>query len=808
MMQKSVESVLFIGQELETLAGSASGSFDVQVLEKHVQVFDFFRADQKKLQTFVVFFHFKTMKSLARFVQKAEKELPLLFMFTPLVACFTGKVPDELDPSIRKFDFVMFRLPGRESIGNIIKFAIIRKYGIRKNYNRSLMDREINISLMEKIRKKINKDKKTEYDFLDLYYGVDENGIFNTVGDEVLRVLGFSREEIIGHHFSEIIAAEELEGVKKAFTEKRTGERALKESVVKFRTKNKGSEEFVIDAHGVHIPSIRDNPDKDPDRVYIGTLGEARLKGSFEEPVNVFENSLEPMIIYSLSDGGIITNKGFELFTGYSNEDLYDKKPDYFERPDKSYFFEYLDRIRTEKHCTYNTVIVTKSGDECFSEASLDFAEIGEKSYVIAIYRDISDIIRMIEEVETLIKMSWDIGNTARTEDLIENAAEKMKSILKVQFLAVALLKNSKKTVYRYFIKGDKKGEWFDPADLQFHTKIKDVLHEAVKEKKTVYREVGKIFGSEGVEFIGDLYKDGVVVISPLIINARVFGCIIVIHKNESMFTLQGIRLLELSSNIIAAGIRKLRLERELRKNLEELEVRVKERTKELEDFVHTVSHDLKSPLHAAHCFADMIKEQFEKYIKSDEDEYMIRRISENISQSLSMIDDLLKLSRIGTQELMREEVDISEIVKDYAVQFNTLKDGDIKLDIDISEEFPHLFVDGGRIIQLFTNIFNNSIKYRKTKNVKIVISNDIVDGKIRISIKDNGKGIKEEDLPKVFNIFYRGIPSGKTPDEEGSGVGLTIVKKIAEQHGGSIDIKSGPGIGTEVIIELPHYRG
>ena len=807
-MQKSVESVLFIGQELETLASSASGSFDVQVLEKHDQVIDFFRADQKKLQTFVVFSHFKTIKSLARFVQKAEKELPLLFMFTPLVACFTGKIPDELDPSIRKFDLVLFRMPGEESISNIVKFAVIRKHGVRNDFNRSLMDREINISLMEKLRKKIKKDKKTDYEFLDLYYGVDENGIFNTVGDEILRVLGFSREEIIGRHFTEIISTEEHDKVQKIFTERRTGERALKENIVKFRTKNKGSEEFVIDAHGVHIPSVRDNPDKDPNRVYIGTLGEARLKGEYEEPVNVFENSLEPIVIYSLSDGGIISNKGFELFAGYSNEDLHDKKPDYYERPDKSYFNEYLDRTRTEKHCVYNTVILTKSGDECFSEVSLDFVEIGEKSYVIAIYNDISDNMRMIGGIENLIKNTWDIGNTAKTEELIENAAEKMNSILMVQFFAVALLENSKKTPSRYFVKSEKKGKWYDPADLKFHAKLKNVLNETVKGKKTVYKETGKIFGSGEVELIGELSKDGVVVISPLLINSRVFGCIIVIHNNESMFTLQGARLLELSTNIIAAGIRKLRLERELRKNLEELEVRVKERTKELEDFVYTVSHDLKTPLHAAHSFADMVGEQFAQYIKSDEDEYIIRRISENIGQSLSMIDDLLKLSRIGTQELNREEVNITDIVKDYAVQFNALKDGNVKLDIDVTEEIPSLFVDRGRIIQLFTNIFNNSIKYRKLKNVKIAIDNEIEDGKIRISIKDNGKGIRKEEQPKVINILYRVIPPRGVSREEGSGVGLTIVKKIAEQHGGTVDIKSDIGKWTEIIIEIPHYGG
>jgi len=93
-------------------------------------------------------------------------------------------------------------------------------------------------------------------------------------------------------------------------------------------------------------------------------------------------------------------------------------------------------------------------------------------------------------------------------------------------------------------------------------------------------------------------------------------------------------------------------------------------------------------------------------------------------------------------------------------------------------------------------------------KNVKIAIDNEIVDGKIRISIKDNGKGIRKEDLPKVFNIFYRVIPPRGVSREEGSGVGLTIVKKIAEQHGGTVDIKSDIGKWTEILIEIPHYGG
>ncbi|GAG10132.1 unnamed protein product, partial [marine sediment metagenome] len=228
---------------------------------------------------------------------------------------------------------------------------------------------------------------------------------------------------------------------------------------------------------------------------------------------------------------------------------------------------------------------------------------------------------------------------------------------------------------------------------------------------------------------------------------------------------------------------------------------------KELEDFVHTVSHDLKSPLHAAKGFADMVKEQFQQHIKSDEDDYILRRIVGNIDQSISMIDDLLLLSRIGTQELKIEEVDLNEIIQDYAEQFNALKNEKIKLEIDINEKLPVLHVDRGRIIQLFTNIFNNAIKYRRGKDVKIIIDSEVLNGRIRLSIEDNGIGIDEKDLPNVLNIFYRAVKVEKSRSPEGSGVGLTIVKKIIEQHGGSIDIKSKANAGTTVILELPHYH-
>jgi signal transduction histidine kinase len=110
-------------------------------------------------------------------------------------------------------------------------------------------------------------------------------------------------------------------------------------------------------------------------------------------------------------------------------------------------------------------------------------------------------------------------------------------------------------------------------------------------------------------------------------------------------------------------------------------------------------------------------------------------------------------------------------------------------------------------MVQLFTNILDNSIKYKKKEPVVIDIEAKAVDTTLRITIRDNGAGIDERDLPNIFNIFYRGRFETDESVPEGAGVGLSIVKRIAEQHGGSVTVSSTRGEGTCVTVVLPLQR-
>lgn len=796
-------TVLFVGKQLKPLSRTETSLFPLEWFENERAFLRHMIGKKTIPSDEVVFLGFDSAPQAESFVKDAEQNIPQSFLLTPYVACFSKEPPGCSDDVLKKFDYVLCAPLEQKEIEYIVRFVTLRKREIFEKTSLNFIRQEILFDLFEKqidSRGTLSKEALTSP---QQYYGVDQSGIVNTMGDEVLSILGFSREEIVGHHFSELVAQEEFERVKNAFTERRTGSRGTKEITVKLKTKQGGYRDFVIDAQGVHVPSVSEHPQKDPHRVYLGTFGNVKPKSSRMESFDVFVSSLEPIIIYNLTDKKLIVNRGFERFSGYKREEIIDMRPSSFERPDRSSFDQYANSVQDRGHYEYNTIFVRKSGEEIHCEVSLDLTEFDGKSLLIGIYSDLTHFVKLIDEAETIIQLSWDIGNTTSLEELIEAAALKGRSILKVPFLALGVMKESGREIDRYYVQSVKAQDWCEPQRAEFHRCLLPLIQEAFFEKKTVYRAVGEVFQECNLHPYIEHAGNSIVVVSPLIVSSKVIGCMVVIQEKDSTFTLQGIRLLELSTNVIASGIYKLRLESELRKNLALLESRVRERTKELEDFIYTISHDLKSPLHAARGFADMVRKQFEPMITTEEEGYMLRRIGENIEQSISMINDLLMLSRIGTRELKIEEVDLNAIISDYLIQYNALNNKDVRLDIQIGGKIPPIRADAVRMTQLFTNLFDNSIKYRKEQTVKIVIEWEKNDGTLRLMIGDNGVGIEEKEMEHVFKVFYRGSTAEKAV-KEGSGLGLTIVKKIVQQHGGTIDIKSRPNYGTTVFIDLP----
>jgi|GEM_PF-6250968 len=266
----------------------------------------------------------------------------------------------------------------------------------------------------------------------------------------------------------------------------------------------------------------------------------------------------------------------------------------------------------------------------------------------------------------------------------------------------------------------------------------------------------------------------------------------------------------------LASGFNKMAGElKELYTNLEN---KVKERTlqlaqanealgrinKELDDFTYIVSHDLKEPLRGIKAFTKLLMEEHADRLNEEAREYL-KVISESSTRMTRLIEDLLNLSRIGRIKNIESGIDIDEVLSDVKknLAYSLEEKG---ADLKLIGPFPKITCDRIRITEVFTNLISNAIKYSKKDVPPVVEVGCRDDGDFyEFYVKDNGIGIEEKYYDKVFQIFQR---LHAKDEYEGTGAGLTIVKKIIESHNGKIWLESVPGEGTTFYFTLPKRYG
>ncbi len=220
----------------------------------------------------------------------------------------------------------------------------------------------------------------------------------------------------------------------------------------------------------------------------------------------------------------------------------------------------------------------------------------------------------------------------------------------------------------------------------------------------------------------------------------------------------------------------------------------------EMENFVHTVSHELKSPLQTVKSYASLLNDDYRQDMPPGA-QTCLERILVNLDQMEKLITDLLVLSRLEEQAIQREDLNAKQIVREALDSLvGALKKYPAR--IQIQKEMPRIFAHRTGVRQIITNLVSNALKF--TANVDgplIEIGSADTGDMIEFYVKDNGSGIAPDMREKVFELFYT-----KSPDKQskGTGVGLALVKKIVSLHGGSVWIESGPGEGTVVKFTIP----
>ena len=220
--------------------------------------------------------------------------------------------------------------------------------------------------------------------------------------------------------------------------------------------------------------------------------------------------------------------------------------------------------------------------------------------------------------------------------------------------------------------------------------------------------------------------------------------------------------------------------------------------------FVSMVAHELKTPMAAVLGFLRIILDKSIEVSKEKQEDFLTRSAG-RLKGLLDLVNDLLDISRMELKTKQREIVELSiEEIFETTLQFLEIELNKRNLAVvkDYQAELPKIKADQNEIIRLFTNILSNAIKYNKD-NGKIFINISTTSNFMSISIKDTGIGLRNDEKEKLFQEFYR-AKNEKTRGISGTGLGLTIVKRIVDSYHGKIEVESEYGEGTNFKVFLP----
>lgn len=266
--------------------------------------------------------------------------------------------------------------------------------------------------------------------------------------------------------------------------------------------------------------------------------------------------------------------------------------------------------------------------------------------------------------------------------------------------------------------------------------------------------------------------------------------------------------LLSLTSQL-AVGIRRSLFEARLKEHAADLETRVAQRTAELtqkssemESFLYSVSHDLKAPLISIQGYAQGLQEDYGAALAGEGATYL-ERIRKNATLMESLILDILELSRIGRTRGRLEDVDMDALLAEAAARVGG-SFADEGGDLVVQPGLPRVRGERNRLGQLFANLLDNARKYRHPdRPPRVEVSATETFDEVVFHVKDNGRGIPPRHQDQLFNIFQR-VPMPGMPDPGGTGMGLAIVRRIAETHRGRVWVESAEGGGATFHVAFP----
>ena len=297
-------------------------------------------------------------------------------------------------------------------------------------------------------------------------------------------------------------------------------------------------------------------------------------------------------------------------------------------------------------------------------------------------------------------------------------------------------------------------------------------------------------------------------IFAPLRAGDHVVGIISLTAGDSQAFDEEDLRMLTAVAEIAGSALQRTRL-------METLEQRVAERTRELEEayeqlkeldrlkskFVSDISHELRTPITSLTLYMDLIEhgsiDQEKRYWT------VLRKQAERLNR---LIEDILNLSRLELRaaEESFAAVDLNALVANRLQTFEAeLNAAGLRLHFEPDEAQPMIWGQREHLAQIVDNLLANAIHYTAEGHIRVTTHIDRDQGEGVVSVEDSGQGIGSDDLPHVFERFYRGARAGQS-NIPGTGLGLAIVQEVVNLHDGRIEVESEEGEGTTITVWLP----
>jgi PAS domain S-box-containing protein len=296
---------------------------------------------------------------------------------------------------------------------------------------------------------------------------------------------------------------------------------------------------------------------------------------------------------------------------------------------------------------------------------------------------------------------------------------------------------------------------------------------------------------SEGIQSLAFL---------PILFEGRLLGKFMIYYGKPHRFTVEELRPAQTVVNQVAFAIERRRTGENLERMVNERTSSLREAIAQMEEFSYSVSHDLRAPVRAMQCYAEVLMEDYGARLDDHAKKYL-ERIIHGGSRMDRLIQDILTYSRLSRREIQLHPISLDKLTREIVRQY---------LDLGSSPP-PNISVEGRllnvighepSLSQAISNLINNAVKFVASgKTPRVRIRTERRNGDTRLWIEDNGIGIKPEYQHRLFSVFERVHPE---ENFEGTGIGLAIVRKAAERMGGKTGVESDGIHGSKFWIQLP----